>query len=338
MIQNDMQLQFFQYIKSSIPPHLSFVDEIADLLHISNDSAYRRIRGEKMLSFEEIRALCTKFRISIDQLLNLDTDTTIFAGKYGTPESFRFEEHLQGFLSSVQFLNSFERKHIFNFTKDIPGFYYFMFPELASFKYFAWMKTLLNYPEYANAKFSMGQLMPPLQEIGNKVAELYTEIPGTEIMNVDNIMTTLRQIEYYKDTGLIASPKDLEILYVKMYDMINHMEKQADLGVKFMPGKKPHHKSATLNMFVNDFVVGDNSILAVLDESKLCFLNHNMLHFLMTKDKKFAEYSYNFIQNIIKKSNLISGVGERDRTKFFNLIRERIDSFRNNEFKTLSKT
>ncbi|PWU00369.1 MAG: hypothetical protein C5B52_09070 [Bacteroidetes bacterium] len=337
MEQNEMQLQFFQHLKSNIPPHLSFVDEIAELLEISNDSAYRRIRGEKMLSFEEIKKLCGKYRISVDQLLNLNTDTTIFAGKFGSSPQFTYEEHLKGFLSNVQFLHSFEKKELFYFTKDLPGFIYFMFPGISAFKNFAWMKTLLNLGTGVNAKFTQDNLSSEMVGIGLKIAELYTEIPTTEIMNVENIMTTLRQLEYYKDSGLIANEEHLKILYRQMHEMIDHMEAQAELGKKFLPGKKPTAKSAELKMFVNDFVVGDNSILATLNDSKVCFINHNIVHFLMTNDKRFCEYSYGFIQNIIKKSMLISVVGERERTRFFNLIRERIEAYRTNQYKTLSK-
>jgi hypothetical protein len=42
------QLQFFKHIKSILPAHLSLVDAVADVLEVSNDSAYRRIRGETL--------------------------------------------------------------------------------------------------------------------------------------------------------------------------------------------------------------------------------------------------------------------------------------------------
>ena len=40
-----IQLLFFQHLKSKMPAHLSMVEEVAELLGISIDSAYRRIRG-----------------------------------------------------------------------------------------------------------------------------------------------------------------------------------------------------------------------------------------------------------------------------------------------------
>ncbi len=47
---SQLQINLFNHIKSVMPSNLSFVDEIADVLDISNDSAYRRIRGEKQVS------------------------------------------------------------------------------------------------------------------------------------------------------------------------------------------------------------------------------------------------------------------------------------------------
>jgi hypothetical protein len=71
MESTQLQQDFFQHIKSKLPPHLSFVEEIAELLSISTDSAYRRIRGEKPISLEEVQRLCSHFRISLDHVLNI---------------------------------------------------------------------------------------------------------------------------------------------------------------------------------------------------------------------------------------------------------------------------
>ena len=71
MEATNVQVLFFQHIKNNLPPHLSMVDEVAELLNISNDSAYRRIRGEKAIAFEELQVLCSKYKISLDQFLHL---------------------------------------------------------------------------------------------------------------------------------------------------------------------------------------------------------------------------------------------------------------------------
>ena len=77
-----VQQVFFNHIRSILPHHLSIVDEVASLLDISNDSAYRRMRGDKPLTFEEVQKLCVHFNISLDSIFHLDTDTYIFSGKF----------------------------------------------------------------------------------------------------------------------------------------------------------------------------------------------------------------------------------------------------------------
>jgi len=336
MDQQDIQQQFFQHIKKNLPQHLSLVDTIAELLEISNDSAYRRIRGEKQLSFEEIKKLCTRFNISVDQMLNLKTDAAIFNGHYITSDNF-MNEYLQDMLKSLQQILAFPSRELYYMCKDIPIFLYYMFPELAAFKYFIWMKTLLQYQQYTHTKFTLAQITEPIVSLGKSVAELYIQIPTHEIMNVDNIMTTLRQVEYYKEANLFASDQDYLCIYDKLDEMINHMERQTEVGFKFMPGQSPNSKSGSLQVYINDFVVGDNTNLAIVNGNKICFVNHNVINFINTRDQRFTDYTHQFLQNIIKKSMMISVVGERERTRFFNLMRNRINICRNNQFESLGK-
>ena len=334
---SQLQTNLFRHIKSVLPPNLSFADEIADVLSVSIDSAYRRIRGEKQLSFEELQKLSNHYRISVDKVLDLKTDSILFNGNFIHSENFNFLNHLDNIYSNLHHMASFEQKELLYFSKDIPIYYYCMFPELAAFKFFVWMKTLLQFPEYAAPKFSMEKVDAIFFEKAKKIAELSCQVPTTEILNVENIQTTLRQIEYYKDTGLFASKADLDLQYSKLEEMNDHMEKMCAAGRKYMPGQKPLSSYASLKMYVNDFVIGDNSSVAVLNGKKSCFLLHNVINVLITHDEEFCNYTYDFVQNIIKKSTQVSEVGERERTIFFNLTRQRINLYKQNEVKTIVK-
>jgi hypothetical protein len=83
-----LQLQLFNTIKAKLPPHLSLADEVAAVLEISTDSAYRRIRGEKPLLLEEVARLCTKYALSLDGLLHLQSDGFLFRGEFFSRSSF----------------------------------------------------------------------------------------------------------------------------------------------------------------------------------------------------------------------------------------------------------
>src|SRR5688572_9844794 len=136
MEQASIQVMFFQHLKSSLPAHLSMVENVAELLQISIDSAYRRIRGEKPISFDELKILCTSYNISLDQFVHIQTDAIVFNGRSATSSRFNFEDYLKSVLQNVEFMNSFAKKEMLYQNKDIPIFYHFLFPEMAAFKSF----------------------------------------------------------------------------------------------------------------------------------------------------------------------------------------------------------
>jgi hypothetical protein len=71
-------------------------------------------------------------------------------------------------------------------------------------------------------------------------------------------------------------------------------------------------------------VSGDNTLLVVLGESKITYLNHSVLYFVGSKDPEFNEVVFRNIENTINKSSLMSGSGEKERTQVFNKLRKKV--------------
>ena len=323
-----VQQLFFQHVKAGLPAHLSLVDEVAELLNISIDSAYRRIRGEKAISFDEIRTLCSHFRISLDQLFQLESNNIIFWGKFINNTDFGFDDYLLDILKQVAYMNSFTERELMMMSKDVPIFHHFNFPELAAFKSFFWMKTVLQYPDLSKQRFAADDLMNPRIQTCTKIIEEYNKIPSLEIWNVESIHATIRQIEYYRDTKVFASDKVVSTVYECLHRTVDHIEAQAELGYKFFPGAPSTVRAAPLKFYINEFILGDNTYLACLNDKKLIFINHAVLNTIRTKDSYFTESTHEHFQNIIRKSTQISGVGEKERSRFFNTIREKIENSR----------
>lgn len=321
---NGIQQLFFQHIKNNLPAHLSMVDEIAELLNISNDSAYRRIRGEKPISLDEIAKLCSAYKISLDQFLHLKSDSFIFTGKLADHTEHFFDDWLKDVLQQYSLVNSFEKKHLYFLTKDLPFISYFQVPELANFKSFMWMRTFLHYDNLKGKKFSLQNNYPEYTEIGKKIVQVTSKIPTTEIWNHECINATIRQIEFYHEANVFESKNDILILYDKLEELVNHFEKQAETGKQFIVGETPTSQSADYNLFLNELLLGDNTIIAELNNMKMSFLNHSALHIVGTRDERFSNYAYNSMMNIIRKSTKISIEGEKIRSRFFNSLREKI--------------
>jgi hypothetical protein len=325
MDQPGVQQVFFQHVKSNLAPHLSMVDEVADLLNISNDSAYRRIRGEKPLSFDEIKILCAHYKVSLDQLLHLNNDSFLFSGQLANKDNFGFDMYLEYLLKQLSFFNTFEHRELYYISKDIFIFHSFGFHELTVFKIFFWMKTILQYPFDRKDILVLESLSESVFKMASKLSEAYYKIPSVEVWNYDSINATIMQIDYYRQSKLFPSDEYAMAVYKSLLDMINHIEKQAEAGCKFPINGKPNAASAPYRFYVNEFILGDNCNMVVLNDTKVVYINHTLLNVIMTKDPVFTEYTYQYVQNIMRKSTLMSNAGEKERTKFFNSMREKVD-------------
>lgn len=326
-----LQLQqlFFQQIKGKTPPNKSFVDEIADLLEISNDSAYRRIRGEKQISFEEIKKLASHYKISLDQLLHLKTDSFIFTGRITNNTDYKHEEWQKSVLAHLQTIDSFKpNNHYYYLAKEIPFLYYYMLPEIAAFKVFFFLKSILFYDDWKTAKFSVKDDYSQHHELWRNISNTYASIPATEIWSIDNITSTIQQIEYYKLTGALKSIDDAICLLDKLEELINHIEKQAEAGVKFQYNQEPKPGLAPFKMYVNELTMGDNMQLIQLGVNMVTYINHSVLNFIYTQDESFNNYTKKTFDIITQKSTLVSEGNERERLLFFNRLREKINTAR----------
>jgi hypothetical protein len=146
----------------------------------------------------------------------------------------------------------------------------------------------------------------------------------TEIWNIESINSTLRQINFYYESGCFKNTDDVKLLYTKVEEIINHIEKQAELGLKFNIGEEVRSNAAEYRLFVNELILGDNTYMAELDGTRLTFLNHSVLYFVATKDERFNDAMFDNLQNLVKKSTMISTIGEKERVKFFNQLRDLI--------------
>jgi hypothetical protein len=325
MVSSELQLKFFQYLKTLLPVHKSLVDEIADLLEISIDSAYRRIRGEKFLNLEEIQKICQYFKISLDQVLNIQSDAIVFHGQLNQYDNSSLEKWLMDMHAQLELVASHKHRHIYYLVKDMPPFYHLYHPELASFKFFFWSKSILHYESLKGVKYTLDlDLHQGHRNLCEKIIKLYNRIPTTEIWNEEGINTTLRQIDFYQNTGLILSKSDTVRLYQCVLEVIDHLESMAEEGKKFGLNQQPTEECPEYRFFLNEIVIGDNTFMGEMDNIRITYLNHSVLYFIASLDKKFNDSMFSNLENLMKKSSLISNIGDKERKQFFNKLRKKV--------------
>ncbi len=320
MPDNPSQEFLFQRIKELLPPHASLVDSVAEILHVSSDSAYRRIRGETPLVLEEASLLCRHFRISLDQLLEIRNNSTLFSHARINTANYSYEQFLKDLQGQLQYVGSFMHKEIIYCSKDMPIFHNFYYTPLIAFRYFFWMKTIIQHPGFKDQEFSVQGLPPEIEAMSRELTRTYTRLPSAEIWNTECINAVISQVEFYKDSGYFSSSADIRQVYEALEATYVHLKNQVEYASKFMPEEKPENRKKNFRFFYNRVVLGDNIILALMEQSKTVFLNYDALNYLSTTDENFCQSCYNDLQQLMQKGTIISGTSERQRNIFFGIL------------------
>ena len=318
----NLQQQLFSHIKNS-QPHISLADELCDLLEISYDSAYRRIRGEKPLSLLELKMLCEKYKLSLDQVLQLNSDMVVFRCSDINHEVKDLETYLRGLLQEVKYFNTFKQKEMYLLAKDFAVFQFFFVPEIAAFKCFFWMRHILRDPNLNGQKFSTKSFpLPGILELTKQLTKEYAQIESVELWSEETVISTLKQIRYYQDAGLFETKEDAEVTYNAYNELLDHIEYMAENGAKFLKGESDLVARGSFQLYVNEIILGNNTYILNLDNKLHSYINYAVLKYIETHDPRFCESVFGSFQNIKNRSSLISKVGEKERSRFFNRLRE----------------
>lgn len=318
-----IQTTFLEEVKKRLPPNLSFVDELAETLNISRDSAYRRIRGETVLSLDEVKTLVKNYRVSLDTPLAPNSEIISFHHQAVDHANFTFGHWLKSILDKLDMITHFSEpnKELIYYAKDLPVFYYFQYPELGAFKMFFWMKAVLSYPEYENKKFSPGVVPRNYIETGSKIWDRYAGLPSTELWSDETLNVTLKQIEYFFECGYFENVADAHLVIDQFADLLERIRQWTVSGTKDGKG--------TLKFYKNEILSAENSILFKMGEKRVVFLTHNIADIMTTSDEDFCRRNELFINSLLNKAILISGSGEKERSKFFNQMSDRLLAARN---------
>ena len=317
----------FQTIRNSLAPNISFVHDLSELLGISYDSAYRRIRGEKELSLDELKTLCFHYNISVDTLFNYKSSNVTFASLAIGENGFEIEHWLQSLLTSINRIYQCKEREIIYAAKDIPVFYYFEFPEIAAFKFYFWHKALIPSSNYENTLLS---LEPPanLFEPGRMMLASYIRIPTIEIWSEETISSILRQIEYCFISGFFTRKDDVFRLCDVLESLLNHVKAQAEYGYQFLNTSPAEGIENSFKLFNNEVLVTDNTILVIADGMKTTYITYNVINQLITTNPVFCNLIEKSLRNLMQKSTLISGTSAKERYRFFNIMHEKVRALR----------
>jgi hypothetical protein len=79
-------------------------------------------------------------------------------------------------------------------------------------------------------------------------------------------------------------------------------------------------------MYSSDLVLGTNCIYALMGDMRYSYITFNSVNSLTTSNSDFCDETENWLRKLETKSNLISGIGEKQRYQFFNKMYSTINN------------
>lgn len=338
MMSHDIQELIFDSIREQLPDHLSLVDEISDLLEISTDSAYRRMRGETFLTIQEVALLADHFGFSLDALIQPQSEIIPFNYQPIQEDGFTFRNYLERVLNIMELVSKYSEHSVVYLANDIPLFHLMHSPEIASFKLLFWEKTILNYSNLSDKKFALKEIDHNVNSISRKLRDLYCTIESTEVYSSESIDATLKQIEYYWVSGHFESHNDALILCDKLEELVKHIKLMAEHGYKF-PFQKDQgvpdevrdgSYTSNYKLYFNEVVHTDNTVLIHAGDQYRTYLTNNGINSFHTTSRTFYDDTLNGVKILLRKASLISGTAEKERNRIFNNYLKKIQKLRNN--------
>ncbi len=199
----------------------------------------------------------------------------------------------------------------------------FLFPEIAAFKIFFWSRTINNQSELSHKQFSFADYpFTECYELGQLILQKHNQMHSVELWNLESIHSTINQISYYKDAGVFKTDEDFIKVCDSFVQLISHLQLQAERGKKHMPGMNGDVQGK-IDFYVNELILGNNTILLQLNEQRITMITYNILNYLTCADERFADKAFGAYYNLLNRSALISVTGEKERSKFSICLRQK---------------
>lgn len=320
-----MQEQFIQYLKRSAQNNTSFAEEIASVLDIGYDAAYRRINSKTNLSLEEGVKLAKHYKISLNKLFEVGSQTTILAD---LSPPIHNKEGLKVWLdqsfNSVFPLTKLKSSSIIYSAKDIPLFHTLKDSYLSRYKIYVWLKDVDTSMTKEKVSFDsfVKDIPDSLLASAFKLGEVYKDINITEIWNNTTINGTLQQVLYYFEAGMLSNKLAL-LICDDIEDVIKHVEAQAIQ--QSLIGSK---NKAIYNLYVNDIHTMSNTIMVKTPYQKVFFTPFTVISYFKIEHQPTCDLMFEFFEKQMSISKLLVNSGEKDRSLFFKNMHQKINKLR----------
>lgn len=324
MDTKNLQQQLLDAVQSKFPRKQDAIQALSELLSVSADGIYRRLRGDTVLSPEEIVILATRFQLSLDKMLFGQSEALLFSYNMLSNPITHFGHYVEEIHQNLLDISNIKGLQVYYASQEIPIFQYFCFPHLLSFKLYVYGLTTWEFDFLKGQKYHPRLIDPEVLRLGTECVRLYSHLPTKDLWSLNIIDNTLNQIEYMSHVELFEDPNDALLVCDEIIQFIEKAKKMAVKGNKSMTIGSANPGSGVFDLYYNEMISTNNTILVCTPMGSMLFATVNNPNFLKSTDQEFCRIIEYWFERIINRSTAISVHSAKSRDWYFNRLKRKV--------------
>lgn len=318
-MKSNIELILSDKILDRIPLGVKPSDYLADILDLSRESVYRRLKGTVPFTFEEALTVASDLRFSLDEIFNAGNkpERAIFNLWEDKPVNAeeRFLTMLKGHRDNMEMTYKAREKQIIMISNRILAVYACGFENLFKFSYYKWLH-MFGGASFSNP-YSDLKIPEELDDVRQKAIS-YSGVQNAILISDRNLLyNTIQEIKYYSDSGLI-NKDDLQLIKGDLRDFVE--------GFYLFSVRGTYGHDAKYEVYLSSLNI-ENNISCIICDGKLS--SYYWAHSdscLYTSDPAFSALQKERLDSLKKYSTLVTGSNEKMQAELYNLFLEQLET------------
>jgi len=306
-------------VLKNIPKNIKPVIYLMELLDLSRESVYRRIRKDIPFSVDELTKLALTLNFSLDEIAEGSKRERIFFDlglKNPTNSVDSFSAMLQEYSFYINNLFKAKNSSVYMALNCIYPLYTVFFPELFKFHYFKWLiETQDNLPKNYFSNLTLPQELSILQQ---KIAEEIKNVRNVTVILSPNIsLSIIKDIQYFYQRKLI-NKEDLEALKKDLLNMSDFAEEVAKAG-------KLEGGNSQIDIYISIPYISSNTVYLEYDDVSEVHYWIYSNNPMVIRNSEISNIQKKWFLSLKKSSTLITQSNEILQADFFDMQRKLIN-------------
>ncbi|GHU79517.1 hypothetical protein FACS1894145_3820 [Bacteroidia bacterium] len=306
-------------VLKNIPKNIKPVIYLMELLGLSRESVYRRIRKDIPFSMEELTKLALTLNFSLDEIIEGSKRERIFFDlglKNPTNSIDSFSAVFQEYSSYISNLSKARNSSVSMALNCIYPLFTVFFSNLFKFHYFKWLvETQDNLPKNYFSTLVLPQELYALQQ---KISEEIKSARNVALILSPNIsLSIIKDIQYYYQRRLL-NKEDLEILKKDLLKMSDFAENLAKTG-------RLEGGCSQIDIYISIPYINSNTIYLEYDDVSEVHYWIYSNNPMVIRNSEISNIQKKWFLSLKKSSTLITQSNEILQADFFDTQRKLIN-------------